>query len=125
MRLNNKQFQNVLKTIMLTEANFGHGFEDSKLKPISSKASVNNIVGKTLSDQSIPIKSEIVTALENIVDIVSTIPYPEDSKEFAMELGKIIKSDIPAHLQGDVVGLLARKLGVDAREYIFKGYSGR
>jgi hypothetical protein len=125
MRLNNKQFRNVLQTIMLTEGNFGHGFEDAKIKPISAKASVKNIVGQTLSDQSIPIKGEIVTALENIVDAVSTIQYPADSKEFAMELGKIIKSDIPAHLQGDVVGLLSRKLAGDAREFIFKGYSGR
>lgn len=125
MRLNNKQFKNVLKTIMLTEANFGHGFEDVTLKPLSSKSSVKNIIGKTLSDQSIPVKGEIVQALEGIVDAVSTIKYPPESKEFALELGKIIKSGVPSHLQGDVVGLLSRKLGGDAREFIFKGYSGR
>ena len=125
MRLNNKQFKNVIQSIMLTEGNFGHGFENTDVKAISSKSSVKNIIGQTLSDQSIPIKSEIVTALENIINAVSKIKFSPDSKEFAMELGKIIKKDIPSHLQGDVVGLLSRKLQSDARESIFKGYSGR
>ena len=123
MRLNNKQFRNVLNAIMLTEGNFGHGFKDVDIKPLSTKSTTNNIVGKTLSDQSIPIKAEIVTALENIVDVVSSITYSPESKEYAIELGKIIKNKVPAHLQGDVVGLLSRKLSGEAREFIFKGYS--
>lgn len=125
MRLNNKQFKNFIHTVMLTEGNFGHGFADTKVKAISGKASAKNIVGETLSDQSIPVKGEIVSALENIVDSVSDIKYKPNSKEFAIELGKIVKNNIPSHLQGDVVGLLSRKLSGEAREYIFNGFSSR
>ncbi len=123
MRLNNKQFKNVLQTITLVEGNFGHGFADSKITPISTKASMDNIIGRVLSDQSIPIKSEIVKALENLIDSVTSIQYPPDTKEYAIELGRLIKTNVPSHLQGDVVGLLSRKLNSDIRDAIFKGYS--
>ena len=63
-----KQF---LKSILLNEGNFGHGFEDVERKPLSKYAGTKNIVGRVLADQHIPIKSEIVTALENIIGKVS------------------------------------------------------
>lgn len=123
MRFNDKQHKQFLKSILLNEGNFGHGFEDVERKPLSKYAGTKNIVGQVLADQHIPIKSEIVTALENIIGMVSKIKQKQDSKEFALELGKIVKKGVPSHLQGDVVGLLSRKLNGNMREYIFKGYS--
>lgn len=123
MRFNNKQHKQFLNSILLNEENFGSGFEKVETKPLSKFANVKNVIGQVLSDPSIPVKSEIVTALEQIINEVSTIKQKPDSKEFALELGRLVKKSVPAHLQGDVVGLLSRKLNGNVREFVFKGYS--
>ena len=125
MRLTNKQYLNLVESINLCEENFGVGFENTSLKPLSAMAGNGNIVGEVLSDQSIPLKKEIIDALEGIYDPVSTITFKVKTPDHAIALGKIVRSSVPSHLQGDIIGLLSRKLDNESRAHIFTGYSGR
>jgi hypothetical protein len=125
MRLTNKQYKNLFESINMCEENFGVGFENTNLKPLSSMAGSGNIVGEVLSDQSIPLKKEIIDALEAIYDQAGNIQADRKSGDFGLSIGQIVKSSVPTHLQGDIVGLLSRKLDSEARSQIFTGYSGR
>lgn len=125
MGLKNKDYKNLFNAIHLVEKvnNFGYGFENSDVKPISNMANDATFIGKVLMDQSIPVKTEMVKAMEEIIDSVSNIPHPDNNAKFAVELGRIVKKQVPPHLQGELIGLLSRKLNSNVRDYLFRGYS--
>jgi hypothetical protein len=125
MGLTNKDYKQLFNSIHLVEKvnNFGYGFENSELKPLSPMANNGTFIGKVLMDQSIPMKTEMVQALEKIIDSVSNIDYREGESKFALELGKIVKKQVPPHLQGELIGLLSRKLDSKNRDFVFRGYS--
>ena len=125
MGLTNKKYKDLFDSIYLVEkfSNFGHGFENSEIKPLSDLANDGTFIGKVLMDQSIPIKTEMVKAFENIVDSVSSIPFAENDKKFAMDLGRIVKKQVPPHLQGELIGLIGRKINGNIRDFLFRGYS--
>jgi len=125
MGLTNKDYKQLFNSIYLVEKinNFGFGFENSEIKPISQMANDGTFIGKVLMDQSIPMKTEMVQALEKIIDSVSNISHKEGDAKFAIELGRIVKKQVPPHLQGELIGLLSRKLDGKVRDNLFKGYS--